>query len=234
MSIPVYDKEGKIVESEEFPEEFNIPPHYNSIFDHIRYVRNSLRRGTASTKRRGEVSGGGRKPWRQKGTGRARQGSIRSPIWKGGGIVFGPEPRNFKTSIPDNVKKLSIKSSISQKLIDEKLIIVKDVVFEKPSTKNALEFLRKLNINSPTLVVYSDENGEVKKSFRNIVKVTPLFYQFINSYEILKHDYLLMTKEAYLKIKEVWGNDWESFDKTNCYWKKSETYKWEKICFSCL
>ncbi|HQO99832.1 MAG TPA: 50S ribosomal protein L4, partial [Caldisericia bacterium] len=143
----------------------------------------------------------------QKGTGRARQGSIRSPIWKGGGVVFGPKPRNFKTSIPDNVKKLSIKSSISQKLIDEKLIIVKDVVFEKPSTKNALEFLRKLNINSPTLVVYSDENGEVKKSFRNIVKVTPLFYQFINSYEILKHDYLLMTKEAYLKIKEVWGND---------------------------
>ncbi|HOK17928.1 MAG TPA: 50S ribosomal protein L4 [Caldisericia bacterium] len=207
MSIPVYDKEGKLVENEEIPEKFNIPPHYNSMFDHIRYVRNSLRRGTASTKRRAEVSGGGRKPWRQKGTGRARQGSIRSPIWKGGGVVFGPKPRSFKISVPDKVKKLSIKSSISQKLIDEKLIIVKDVIFEKPSTKNALEFLRNLNINTPTLVVYSNENGEVQKSFRNIVKVTPLFYQFINSYEILKHDYLLITKEAYLKIKEVWGND---------------------------
>jgi len=196
-----------LVENEEIPEKFNIPPHYNSMFDHIRYVRNSLRRGTASTKRRAEVSGGGRKPWRQKGTGRARQGSIRSPIWKGGGVVFGPKPRSFKISVPDKVKKLSIKSSISQKLIDEKLIIVKDVIFEKPSTKNALEFLRNLNINTPTLVVYSNENGEVQKSFRNIVKVTPLFYQFINSYEILKHDYLLITKEAYLKIKEVWGND---------------------------
>jgi len=207
MSIPVYDKEGKLVESEEFPEKFNIPPHYNSIFAHIRYVRCALRRGTASTKRRGEVSGGGRKPWRQKGTGRARQGSIRSPIWKGGGVVFGPKPRDFSISIPDKIKKLSIKSSISQKLIDEKLIIIKDVIFEKPSTKNAFEFLKKLNIDSSALIVYSDENGEIEKSFRNITKITPLYYQFINSYEILKHDYLLITKEAYLKIKEVWGND---------------------------
>jgi|YelNatPaOPRAMG01_1025707.scaffolds.fasta_scaffold01396_4 large subunit ribosomal protein L4 len=207
MSIPVYDIEGKIVENEEFPENFNIPPHYNSIFAHIRYVRNALRRGTASTKRRGEVSGGGRKPWRQKGTGRARQGSIRSPIWKGGGVVFGPKPRSYRISIPDKVKKLSIKSSINQKLIEEKIIIVKDVVFEKPSTKNAFEFLKKLNINSSALVVYSNENGEVQRSFRNIEKVTPLYYQFINSYEILRHEYLIITKEAYSKIKEVWGND---------------------------
>jgi len=207
MSIPVYDIEGKIVENAEFPENFNIPPHYNSIFAHIRYVRNALRRGTASTKRRGEVSGGGRKPWRQKGTGRARQGSIRSPIWKGGGVVFGPKPRSYRISIPDKVKKLSIKSSINQKLIEEKIIIVKDVVFEKPSTKNAFEFLKKLNINSSALVVYSNENGEVQRSFRNIEKVTPLYYQFINSYEILRHEYLIITKEAYSKIKEVWGND---------------------------
>lgn len=207
MSIPVYDIEGKLVESEEFPKNFNIPPHYNSIFAHIRFVRNALRRGTASTKRRNEVAGGGRKPWRQKGTGRARQGSIRSPIWKGGGVVFGPKPRSYRISIPEKVKKLSIKSSINQKLIEEKMIIVKDVVFEKPSTKNAFEFLKKLNIKSSALVVYSNENGEVQRSFRNIEKVTPLYYQFINSYEILKHEYLMITKEAYSKIKEVWGND---------------------------
>lgn len=207
MSIPVFDLDGKLVESEEFPEKFNVPPHYNSIFDHIRFVRNALRRGTASTKRRGEVSGGGRKPWRQKGTGRARQGSIRSPIWKGGGVVFGPKPRSYRISIPDKVKKLSIKSSINQKLTDEKIIIIKDVFFEKPSTKDASLLLKKLNINSSALIVYSNENGEVQKSFRNIIKITPLHYQFINSFEILKHEYLVITKEAYLKIKEVWGND---------------------------
>lgn len=207
MSIPVFDLEGKLVESEEFQEKFNVPPHYNSIFDHIRFIRNALRRGTASTKRRGEVSGGGRKPWRQKGTGRARQGSIRSPIWKGGGVVFGPKPRSYRISIPDKVKKLSIKSSINQKLNDEKIMIIKDIYFEKPNTKDASLLLKKLNINSSALIVYSNENGEVQKSFRNINKITPLYYQFINSFEILKHEYLVITKEAYLKIKEVWGND---------------------------
>ncbi len=207
MSIPIYDIEGKLIEKEEFPETFNIPPHYNSVFSHIRYIRCGLRRGTASTKRRGEVAGGGRKPWRQKGTGRARQGSIRSPIWKGGGVVFGPKPRSFEISIPKKVKKLAIRSCISQKLLEEKLFIIKDLFFDKPNAKRAKDIMNKLNINTSLLVVYSDENGEILKSFRNIEKVKPVRYQYLNSLDILKHEYLLITKEAYLKLKEVWGND---------------------------
>lgn len=203
MSIPIYDIEGKLIEKEELPDKFTLPPHYSSVFSHIRYIRNALRRGTASTKRRGEVSGGGRKPWRQKGTGRARQGSIRSPLWKGGGVVFGPKPRSFEISLPKKVKNLAVKSSISQKLIEEKLFIIKDLNFDKPSSKRAKEIIDKLNIKTSLLVVFSEENGELEKSFRNLKRVKPINYRFLNSLDILKYDYMLITKEAYLKIKEV-------------------------------
>ncbi|MBC7195094.1 MAG: 50S ribosomal protein L4 [Caldisericia bacterium] len=206
MNIPVYDIEGKVIESEEIPEKFSIPPHYHSIFLSIRYIRNSLRRGTASTKKRGEVSGGGRKPWRQKGTGRARQGSIRSPLWKGGGVVFGPKPRSFRISIPKKVKKLGILSSISAKLNESKLYIVNGIKFEKPSTKDAVKLLNRLNLSGSTLFVFEDSNGEVLLSMRNIPKVTPMNYRFLNTYDILKHENLVLTKEAYEKVKEVWGN----------------------------
>jgi len=206
MNIPVYDIEGKVIDSEEIPEKFSIPPHYHSIFLSIRYIRNALRRGTASTKKRGEVSGGGRKPWRQKGTGRARQGSIRSPLWKGGGVVFGPKPRSFRISIPKKVKRLSLLSSISAKLNENKLFIVNGIKYDKPSTKEAVKLLNKLNLTTSTLFVFDDRNGEVLLSMRNIPKITPIHYRFLNTYDILRHDNLVLTKEAYEKVKEVWGN----------------------------
>jgi large subunit ribosomal protein L4 len=206
MNIPVYDIEGKLIDSEEIPEKFSIPPHYHSIFLSIRYIRNALRRGTASTKKRGEVSGGGRKPWRQKGTGRARQGSIRSPLWKGGGVVFGPKPRSFRISIPKKVKRLSLLSSISAKLNENKLFIVNGIKYDKPSTKEAVKLLNKLNLTTSTLFVFDDRNGEVLLSMRNIPKITPIHYRFLNTYDILRHDNLVLTKEAYEKVKEVWGN----------------------------
>lgn len=212
MNIPVYDIEGKVIESEEIPEKFSIPPHYHSLFLSIRYIRNALRRGTASTKKRGEVSGGGRKPWRQKGTGRARQGSIRSPLWKGGGVVFGPKPRSFRISIPKKVKRLSLLSSISIKLNENKLFVVNGIKYDKPSTKEAVKLLNKLNLTTSTLFVFDDRNGEVLLSMRNIPKITPIHYRFLNTYDILRHDNLVLTKEAYEKVKEVWGNVWESFD----------------------
>jgi len=206
MNIPVYDIEGKVIESEEIPQVFTIPPHYHSLFLSIRYIRNALRRGTASTKKRGEVRGGGRKPWRQKGTGRARQGSIRSPLWKGGGVVFGPKPRSFRIEIPKRVKRLGFLSSISVKLNENKLFIVNGIKFEKPSTKEALHLLNKLNLVGSTLFVFDDSNGEVLLSMRNIPKVLPIHYRFLNSYDILRHENIVMTKEAYEKVKEVWGN----------------------------
>jgi large subunit ribosomal protein L4 len=206
MNIPVYDIEGKLIDSEEIPEKFSIPPHYHSLFLSIRYIRNALRRGTASTKKRGEVSGGGRKPWRQKGTGRARQGSIRSPLWKGGGVVFGPKPRSFRISIPKKVKRLSLLSSISTKLNENKLFVVNGIKYDKPSTKEAVKLLNKLNLTTSTLFVFDDRNGEVLLSMRNIPKITPIHYRFLNTYDILRHDNLVLTKEAYEKVKEVWGN----------------------------
>jgi large subunit ribosomal protein L4 len=206
MNIPVYDIEGKVIDSEEIPEKFSIPPHYHSLFLSIRYIRNALRRGTASTKKRGEVSGGGRKPWRQKGTGRARQGSIRSPLWKGGGVVFGPKPRSFRISIPKKIKKLGLLSSISIKLNENKLFVVNGIKYDKPSTKEAVKLLNKLNLTTSTLFVFDDRNGEVLLSMRNIPKITPIHYRFLNTYDILKHDNLVLTKEAYEKVKEVWGN----------------------------
>ncbi len=212
MNIPVYDIEGKVIDSEEIPEKFSIPPHYHSLFLSIRYIRNALRRGTASTKKRGEVSGGGRKPWRQKGTGRARQGSIRSPLWKGGGVVFGPKPRSFRISIPKKVKRLSLLSSISAKLNENKLFIVNGIKYDKPSTKEAVKLLNKLNLTTSTLFVFDDRNGEVLLSMRNIPKITPIHYRFLNTYDILRHDNLVLTKEAYEKVKEVWGNVWEGFN----------------------
>jgi large subunit ribosomal protein L4 len=206
MNIPVYDIEGKVIDSEEIPEKFSIPPHYHSIFLSIRYIRNALRRGTASTKKRGEVSGGGRKPWRQKGTGRARQGSIRSPLWKGGGVVFGPKPRSFRISIPKKIKKLGLLSSISIKLNENKLFVVNGIKYDKPSTKEAVKLLNKLNLTTSTLFVFDDRNGEVLLSMRNIPKITPIHYRFLNTYDILRYDNLVLTKEAYEKVKEVWGN----------------------------
>lgn len=206
MNIPVYDIEGKVLESEEIPEVFSIPPHYHSLFLTIRYIRNALRRGTASTKKRGEVSGGGRKPWRQKGTGRARQGSIRSPLWKGGGVVFGPKPRSFRIEIPKKVKRLGFLSAISTKLSENKIFVVSGVKFDKPSTKEAISLMSKLNLLGSTLFVFSDENGEVLLSMRNIPKILPIHFRFLNTYDIIKHENLVLTKEAFEKVKEVWAN----------------------------
>jgi len=206
MSIPVYNLKGEVVGNEEIPRGFSIPPHYFSIFEDIRYVRSALRRGTASTKTRAEVRGGGRKPWRQKGTGRARHGSIRSPIWRGGGVVFGPKPRSFRISIPKKVKKLAIRSSISDKIINDKLFVLKGVKFDKVSTKEATALIKSLKLSGSILFVFSDENGEVELSMRNLPKVKPLFWNKVNTYDVVKHENLVVTEEAYKNMKEVWGN----------------------------
>src|SRR5699024_812441 len=137
---------------------FGIEPNENVVFDAIIMQRASLRQGTHAVKSRGQVSGGGRKPWRQKGTGRARAGSTRSPIWRGGGTVFGPTPRSYSYKLPKKVRRLAIKSVLSTKVIDQDLIVVDALNFDAPKTKEFAQVLKNLNVDTKVLVVVEDGN----------------------------------------------------------------------------
>ncbi len=161
------------------------------------------RKGTASTKTRGEVSGGGRKPWRQKGTGRARVGSIRSPLWKGGAITFGPKPRDYSYSVPKKIRKKAVTSALASKFKDEEMVVLEELKFEQPKTKEMVNVLKNLNIDQKVLVVLADKDEYILKSSRNIPGVTPIAANSLNVYDILNHDKLIMTKDAVARVEEV-------------------------------
>ncbi len=163
----------------------------------------SLRRGTHSTKLRGEVRGGGRKPWRQKGTGRARAGTIRSPLWRGGAILFGPKPRSYDFNLPRKVRRLALKSALSSKVQSGKLIVLDELTFDAPKTRQMVELLGALKVSDKALVVTGDINETVEKSARNIPGVAALDVTGLNVYDILNHDSLVVTKDAVTKVEEV-------------------------------
>ncbi|OWZ84489.1 50S ribosomal protein L4 [Natranaerobius trueperi] len=163
----------------------------------------SQRRGTSSTKQRGEVRGGGQKPWRQKGTGRARHGSIRSPIWVGGGITFGPKPRDFALKMPKKAKKKAIKSALSTKLQNGELLILEEINMEAPKTKEIIKLLENLKVNNKAMVVTAESDINVYRSTRNIPGVSSMIAKNLNVYEILNHDQLIITKDAVSIIEEV-------------------------------
>jgi len=165
----------------------------------------SLRGGTHATKTRAMVSGGGKKPWRQKGTGRARVGSTRSPLWTKGGIVFGPQPREYGFKMPKKTRRLALKSALTDKLNQGNMVVVDELKMAEPKTKEMAQALKLLNAPEALVVIGSvDEN--VVKSIRNIPGVTPVEATGINVYNILAHKKLVMTKEAVAKIEEVLGN----------------------------
>ena len=145
---------------------FGIEPNNNVVFDAVIMQRASLRQGTHAVKNRSAVRGGGKKPWRQKGTGRARQGSIRSPQWVGGGTVFGPTPRSYAYKLPRKVRRLAIKSVLSQKVLDNSLVVVDALTFEAPKTKAFAEVLNNLDVKSKVLVVLEDDRIEVRRYIR--------------------------------------------------------------------
>ena len=151
---------------------FGIEPNDSVIFDAVLMQRASMRQGTHAVKNRSAVRGGGKKPWRQKGTGRARQGSIRSPQWVGGGTVFGPTPRSYAYKLPRKVRRLAIKSVLSQKVLDEGLVVVNELKFEQPRTKAFAEVLSNLDVNSKVLVVLEDDNANAALAARNLKNVT--------------------------------------------------------------
>jgi large subunit ribosomal protein L4 len=182
---------------------FGIEPNKHVLFDAVIMQRASLRQGTHKVKNRSEVRGGGRKPWRQKGTGRARQGSIRSPQWRGGGTVFGPTPRSYSYKLPKKVRRLAIKSALSSKVLGNELVVLESLAFDAPKTKEMVTTLKNLSAERKALIVTADHNEFVELSARNIPGVTVLTATGINVLDVLNHDKLVITKEAVEKVEEV-------------------------------
>ncbi|MGN1317864.1 MAG: 50S ribosomal protein L4 [Lachnospirales bacterium] len=169
----------------------------------VQYLANQ-RQGTQSTLTRAEVRGGGRKPWRQKGTGRARQGSIRSPQWTGGGVVFAPKPRDYSFKLNKKVKRLALKSALTTKVNDNKLVVVDEIALNEIKTKEMANVLKNINVGK-ALVVLEDDNKNAVLSARNIPTVKTASVSTINVYDILKYDSLVLTKSVVEKIEEVYA-----------------------------
>lgn len=204
--VALYDMSGaQIGEIELNDDVFGIKPNEAAVQAFVKMQLANKRVGTHSTKTRAEVSGGGKKPWRQKGTGRARVGSTRNPVWRKGGIVFGPKPRDYSYTMPRKVRRLALKSALSSKVLDNNIIVVDKLVFDEPKTKAMVQVLEALKAANKTLVVTGDGDPNVSKSARNIPGVKPLRVDFINVYDLLKHDTLLITRDAVSKVEEVFA-----------------------------
>ena len=182
---------------------FGIEPNQHVLFEAVMMQRASLRQGTSKVKNRSEVRGGGRKPWRQKGTGRARQGSIRSPQWRGGGTVFGPVPRSYSYKLPKKVRRLAIKSALSSKVVEQNIIVLEALSLDAPKTKEFASVLKNLSVNSKALIVTEALNENVALSARNIPGVTVVDASGVSVLDVLGHEKLIITKAAVEKVEEV-------------------------------
>ena len=182
---------------------FGIEPNIPVMHQVVRMQRASWRAGTSNTLTRGQVSGGGKKPWRQEGTGRARQGSIRSPHWRGGGVVFGPHPRSYAFKVNKKEIKLALRSALSAKLADGELIVVDKLEFEKPSTKAAIAALKALGVEGRCTVVINDDNMNALLSLRNIPTVDVVPSGEENTYELLDNKRLVFEQAALEKLQEA-------------------------------
>ncbi|MCL1995165.1 MAG: 50S ribosomal protein L4 [Defluviitaleaceae bacterium] len=204
MTVNVYNLEGKQVSTLELKESiFGIEPNEHVVhLAVVQYLANN-RQGTKGTKTRAEVRGGGRKPWRQKGTGRARHGSIRSPQWTGGGVVFAPKQRDFSFKLNKKVKRLALKSVLTTRVTKEKLIVLDNLAFEEIKTKQMQNVLSALDIKK-ALFVMDEPDENVVLSARNIPGIKTTGVNAISPYEILKYDTMVATVEAINKIQEVY------------------------------
>ena len=204
--VNVYNIEGKKVSDIDLKEEiFGIEPNEAIIHSVlVNYLANQ-RQGTQSTKTRSEVSGGGRKPWRQKGTGRARQGSIRAPQWIKGGIALGPKPRSYKYTVNKKERRLAVKSMLSMKVLEQSLVIVDKLAFDEIKTKNMVNALNNLKVTGKTLIMLPEKNENVQKSARNIEGVKTTLVETINVYDLLKYNNLVVTLDTVKKLEEVYA-----------------------------
>ncbi|MBD2866269.1 MULTISPECIES: 50S ribosomal protein L4 [Paenibacillus] len=202
--VALYNVSGAQVGEVELAESvFGIEPNKHVVHSAVVLQQASQRLGTHKTKGRSEVRGGGRKPWKQKGTGRARQGSIRSPQWKGGGVVFGPTPRSYGFKLPRKVRRLAIKSVLSAKVIDSEIIVLDQLSLAQPKTKEFAAILNNLKVERKALVVTGSYDDNVALSTRNIPGVKFVSADGISVLDVLAHDKLIITKEAIQKVEEV-------------------------------
>lgn len=202
--VTLFDQKGSNVGEIELNESiFGIEPNQSVLFDAIIMQRASLRQGNHKVKTRSEVAGGGRKPWRQKGTGRARQGSIRSPQWRGGGTVFGPTPRSYSYKLPKKVRRLALKSALATKVQEANILVLESLSFEAPKTKEFVAFLNNLSVDTKALIVTANVDETVALSARNIPGVTVVEAAGINVLDLVGHTKLIITKAAVEKVEEV-------------------------------
>ena len=204
--VDVYDLKGKKVSDIELADSiFGIEPNENIVHSVlINYLANQ-RQGTQSTKTRAEVSGGGKKPWRQKGTGRARQGSIRAPQWIKGGIALGPKPRSYKYTVNKKERRLAIKSILSSKVLEKELTVVEKLELKEIKTKTMVKALADLKVEGKTLIVLPENNKNVLMSARNIEGVKVITANNINVFDLLKYNNLILPVDTVKKLEEVYA-----------------------------
>jgi large subunit ribosomal protein L4 len=203
MELDVIDRQGTSVEKIAVADSaFGAEVKTHLFHQVVRMQLASRRRGTASTKTRGEVSGGGKKPWRQKGTGRARQGSTRSPLWRGGGVALGPKPRDYSYGLPKKVRRAALRSALSMKVREGLLKVVDRIDIAEPRTKQMVSFLKDLGMEKRVLVLLADDNTNVQLAARNLPDVKVLHVDGVNIYDLLAHDYLICAKDALMKLQE--------------------------------
>ena len=204
--IEVYDINGKKVKEVELKNEvFGIEPNEAVVHSVLVNFLANQRQGTQSTKTRSEVSGGGKKPWRQKGTGRARQGSIRAPQWIKGGIALGPKPRSYKYTVNKKERQLAIKSLLSSKVLENNLVVVDSLPLNEIKTKEMVKALSNLKVEGKALIMLSEKNENVQKSARNIEGVKTTLVGTINVYDLLKYNKLVLTLDTVKKLEEVYA-----------------------------
>jgi len=204
--VDIYNISGQVVGNMELSENvFGV--EVNTVVMHMALVNQlaNARQGTQSTKTKSEVRGGGRKPWKQKGTGRARQGSIRSAQWIKGGIVLGPKPRSYRYTLPKKVKRLALKSALASKVNSNEILVLDNIQFETCKTKQMVNALSNLKIETSALVVLSEKNENVALAIRNIPGVKIAYVNTINVFDILKFEKFIITKEAVEKVEEVYA-----------------------------
>jgi len=204
--VDLYNMDGKVIGDIELSENiFGTEVNEDVLYLAVESYLANQRQGTQSTKTRTEVSGGGVKPWKQKGTGRARQGSIRAPQWIKGGIALGPKPRTYTIKLTKKVKRLALKSALSSKVNDNNIVVVDEINFSEIKTKNMVNVLNNLKLETNALIVLGEKNENVVRSAKNIPNVKTAYVNTINVYDILKYNKFIMTKEAAAKIEEVYA-----------------------------
>jgi large subunit ribosomal protein L4 len=204
--VDLYNMSGEVVGDIELQDSiFGIDPNVQVMHIAVLNQLANKRQGTQSTKTKSEVRGGGKKPWRQKGTGRARQGSIRSAQWIKGGIVLGPKPRSYSYTIPKKVKRLALKSALSSKVVDNDILVLDNLAVEDGKTKKMASILDSLKVDKSALLVLSDDSDLVARAARNIPGVKTAYVNTINVFDLLKYEKFIITKEAVAKVEEVYA-----------------------------